>query len=82
MLVDGNPLAVRGFNTIGLKRRGYDAEQLAAIKQMHRFLYRQGKTLDEARQAIRELAAQMPSAAADVALMDAFLADATRGIAR
>ncbi|MDM0044324.1 acyl-ACP--UDP-N-acetylglucosamine O-acyltransferase [Variovorax dokdonensis] len=82
MLVDGNPLAVRGFNVVGLKRRGFDSEQLAAVKQMHRLLYRQGKTLEEARQAIRELGSQMPSAKAEVALMDAFLADATRGIAR
>ena len=82
MLVDGNPLAVRGFNTVGLKRRGFSAERLAAVKQMHRLLYRQGKTLDEARAAIEALTAETPEAAQDVALMNGFLAGATRGIAR
>ncbi|MBS0343814.1 MAG: acyl-[acyl-carrier-protein]--UDP-N-acetylglucosamine O-acyltransferase, partial [Proteobacteria bacterium] len=82
MLVDGNPLAVRGFNAIGLKRHGFSAQRLAAVKQMHKLLYREGKTLQEARAAIDALAAQDPEAAPDVALMSAFLADATRGIAR
>ncbi len=82
MLVDGNPLAVRGFNVIGLRRRDFSAARLAVVKQMHRLLYRQGKTLDEARQAIAALAAQTPEAAADVALMTDFLAQTERGIAR
>ncbi|WP_213954288.1 acyl-ACP--UDP-N-acetylglucosamine O-acyltransferase [Variovorax sp. dw_954] len=82
MLVDGNPMAVRGFNVIGLRRRGFTAERLAAVKQMHRLLYRQGRTLDDARSAISALAAEVPEAAADVALMSDFLAASTRGIAR
>ena len=49
---------------------------------MHRLLYREGKTLEDARRAIAELAAEIPDASADVALMNAFLADASRGIAR
>ena len=46
MMVDGNPLAVRGFNVEGLRRRGFDAERIAAVKQMHRLLYRRQLTLD------------------------------------
>ncbi len=49
---------------------------------MHRLLYRQGKTLDEARQAIADLAGDLPEAMPDVALMNEFLAGASRGIAR
>jgi len=82
MLVDGNPLAVRGINSVGLRRREFSALRLDLIKQMHRLLYRQGKTLDEARLAIAALAAQAPEAATDVALMNAFLVNAVRGIAR
>jgi UDP-N-acetylglucosamine acyltransferase len=82
MLVDGNPLAVRGFNVIGLRRRDFSAARIAAVKQMHKLLYRQGKTLDEARTAIEALAAEVPEAAADVELMSRFLAGSTRGIAR
>ena len=82
MMVDGNPLAVRGTNTEGLRRRGFDAERLRAVKQMHRLLYRSGLTFDDARTAIAALAGEIPQAEADVAMMSAFLATATRGIAR
>lgn len=85
MMVDGNPLAVRGFNAEGLRRRGFGPERLAAVKQMHRLLYRNGLTFDAARQAIDALAGEMPAAdavAADIAMMSEFLAGATRGIAR
>jgi UDP-N-acetylglucosamine acyltransferase len=82
MMVDGNPLAVRGLNTEGLRRRGFGPERIAAIKQMHRLLYRSGLTFERAREAIDALAGEAPQAAADVAMMSAFLARATRGIAR
>jgi UDP-N-acetylglucosamine acyltransferase len=82
MLVDGNPLAVRGFNVEGLRRRGFDAPRIAAVKQMHKLLYREGKTFEQAREAITALSREAPHAAGDVALMNAFLAGATRGIAR
>jgi UDP-N-acetylglucosamine acyltransferase len=49
---------------------------------MHRLLYRQGKTLEEARASINALAAETPEAAEDVALMERFLSNSTRGIAR
>lgn len=82
MLVDGNPLAVRGFNVVGLRRRGFTAERISAVKQMHRLLYRQGHTLEQARNQIEGLAASMPEAAGDVDMMNRFLAASTRGIAR
>ncbi len=80
MVVDGNPLAVRAVNLVGLKRRDFSDARLKAIREMHKLLYRQGKTLDEARSAI--LALDVPEAAADIALMDAFLATSVSGIAR
>jgi UDP-N-acetylglucosamine acyltransferase len=82
MMVDGNPLAVRGFNVEGLRRRGFGAERIAAVKQMHRLLYRSGLTFDQSREAIAALATEAPLAADDVAMMGRFLAQATRGIAR
>lgn len=82
MLVDGNPLAVRGVNAEGLRRRGFSATRLSAVKRMHRLLYRDGKTLEQARQAIADLASELPDAADDVAQMLSFLARVTRGIAR
>jgi len=82
MMIEGNPLAVRGFNIEGLRRRGFTPERLKAVKQMHRLLYRQGLTLEDAVQAIASLAAEMPEAAQDIALMQSFLTASTRGIAR
>ncbi|MDO8905852.1 acyl-ACP--UDP-N-acetylglucosamine O-acyltransferase [Hydrogenophaga sp.] len=82
MLVDGNPLAVRGFNLVGLRRRGFTPDRVAAVKQMHKLLYRQGLTLEQSRSGIEALAGEMPAAAADVDMMNRFLASATRGIAR
>lgn len=82
MMVDGNPLAVRGLNLEGLRRRGFSSARVAAIKQMHRLLYRQGLTLDAARAAMAELPSIHPEAAADIALMLAFLDGSTRGVAR
>jgi len=82
MTVDGNPLAVRGFNIVGLRRRGFDAARIAGVKQMHRLLYRDGLTFEKAREAIDALPGEMPASAPDVALMSAFLAQSTRGIAR
>ncbi|GAB3659939.1 acyl-ACP--UDP-N-acetylglucosamine O-acyltransferase [Ramlibacter alkalitolerans] len=82
MLVDGNPLAVRGVNVVGLRRREFGDARIAAIRQMHKLLYREGRTLEAAREAIAALAQSAPEAAQDVALMGSFLAAATRGIAR
>lgn len=82
MMVDGNPLAVRGINAEGLRRRGFSPERSAVVKQMHRLLYRSGLTLDEARQRIGVLAAEHPQAVADIERMNAFLATADRGLAR
>ena len=82
MMVDGNPLAVRGLNLEGLRRRGFSPERLAAIKQMHRLLYRQGLTLEAAHSAIAALPAAHPEAAADIAQLLAFLNTSARGIAR
>jgi UDP-N-acetylglucosamine acyltransferase len=82
MMADGNPLAVRGFNAEGLRRRQFSEERVNAVKQMHKLLYRTGKTLAQATVEIAELAQSIPQAAADVALMNQFLAHSTRGIAR
>ena len=82
MTVDGNPLAVRGFNVEGLRRRGFSAARIAAVKQMHRLLYRSGKTFEDARMSIAALASTMPEAAGDIATMTDFLARASRGIVR
>ena len=85
MMVSGNPLGVHGFNVEGLRRRGFSRERIAQVKQIHRLLYRDGLTLEQARQRIEALQpgeAADPLAQADVRLVLDFLATSTRGIAR
>lgn len=56
--VSGNPASPRGINSEGLKRRGYSSDDIRAIKRAYKTLYRDGLSLDEARTAIAESAAQ------------------------
>ena len=82
MLVDGNPGKPRSFNIEGLRRRGFSPDRIAAIKAMHKYLYRDGLSLEQARTAIAELAAEYPEAADDIRGMLDFLAHSKRGIVR
>ncbi len=78
----GNPAEAQSINAEGLKRRGFSPERIALIKQMYRLLYRQGLTLEAARQQIDTLRGEVPDADADIALMQQFLAQSARGIVR
>jgi len=40
MVVEGHPSKVRKVNTVGLERNGYTAEQIAALREAHRLIYR------------------------------------------
>jgi UDP-N-acetylglucosamine acyltransferase len=82
MLVDGNPLAVRGVNVVGLRRREFSAERINVVRQMHKLLYRENRTLDDAKAAIAALTQSVSEAGADIELMLGFLGSAERGIAR
>jgi len=82
MLVSGNPLGVHGFNVEGLRRRGFSAERIAVVKQMHRLLYRKGLTLEHAKAEIQALRGQAEGVDADIALLLDFLAASQRGIVR
>ena len=82
MVVDGNPLEVRAVNLVGLRRRDFSNTRLSAIREMHKLLYRQGKTLDEAMAGIEALGQAQPEVLADAALMQDFLKTSASGIAR
>lgn len=83
MMVDGHPLAVRGINTEGLRRRGFSPARLLVIKQMHRLLYRRGLTLQAASAAIAALeSGDAAGVSADVVAMNSFLLNSQRGIVR
>ena len=82
MTATGNPLGVAGINAEGLRRRGFSRERIALVKQMHKLLYREGLTLEKAREAIAALRGTVEGADGDVELLLSFVAAATRGIVR
>lgn len=68
----------RGINSEGLKRRGFDATRIAAIKRAYRTLYMAGLSLPEAREKLVEQAQRSE----DVQEMLAFLDHSERSLAR
>ncbi|MBI3303318.1 MAG: acyl-ACP--UDP-N-acetylglucosamine O-acyltransferase [Deltaproteobacteria bacterium] len=74
----GDRAHLHGLNLIGLKRRGWSAEQLVAIKKAYRTLFSEGLPLKEALVAIRSAYPSSP----EVAHMTDFIAASTRGICR
>jgi UDP-N-acetylglucosamine acyltransferase len=84
VMSEGHPAGARSMNYEGLRRRGFSPARVAAVKAMHKALYREGLTLEQARGRIAGLAQATPEAAQDVERMLAFLADVNpqRGIVR
>jgi UDP-N-acetylglucosamine acyltransferase len=84
VMCQGQPAAARSMNFEGLRRRGFSAERISAVKAMHKALYRDDLSLDAAMSRIGELATSHPDAQADVQMMNGFLANvsAQRGIVR
>ena len=76
--VSGNPAKPHGINSEGLKRRGYSSDDLRAIKRAYRLLYREGRSLEDARTAIAEAAGEC----AALGPLSDFIAVTNRGIVR
>ena len=84
VMCQGQPAQARSMNYEGLRRRGFSAERLAAVKAMHRALYRDNLTLDLARQAIADLGEKGQESLSDIEMMLSFLEQTSpqRGIVR
>lgn len=84
VMCQGQPAQARSMNFEGLRRRGFSPERIAAVKAMHKALYREQLTLERAMEQIAGLAEKTPAAAPDVARMLAFLRQSSpqRGIVR
>jgi UDP-N-acetylglucosamine acyltransferase len=84
VMVQGQPAEARSMNFEGLRRRGFSPDRIAAVKAMHKALYREDLTLDQARARIAELTGKHPESATDVQMMLSFLEGASpqRGIVR
>jgi UDP-N-acetylglucosamine acyltransferase len=53
-LVDGNPPAVYGLNSVGLRRHGFPRETLAELKDAYKIIYRSERNISQAVTALRE----------------------------
>jgi UDP-N-acetylglucosamine acyltransferase len=84
VMSEGQPAKARSMNFEGLRRRGFSADRISAVKAMHKALYRDGLTLEQAKLRIAEITAKTPEAAPDVQMMLSFLErmDVQRGIVR
>jgi UDP-N-acetylglucosamine acyltransferase len=78
VMAAGDTAKPYGINTEGLRRRGFSAAALAAIKRAYKTLYKSGLTLDQARAQLAEQA----KTCAEVGLLSDFLQGSTRGIVR
>jgi len=78
VMVSGHSAQPHGLNTEGLKRRGFSADTIRALKQAYKTLYRSQLTLQEAIEALRAQTADC----AEVGRMVEFLERQTRGIVR
>jgi UDP-N-acetylglucosamine acyltransferase len=84
VMCQGQPAQARSMNYEGLRRRGFSPDRIAAVKAMHRALYRDDLTLQVARERIGQLLEKHPESSADIAMMLAFLEQSSpqRGIVR
>lgn len=84
VMCQGQPAQARSMNFEGLRRRGFSPERIAAVKAMHKALYRDGLSLEQAKARIAELRGDKPESEPDVAMMLAFLDQVSpqRGIVR
>ena len=76
--IGGIPPAPHGINSEGLKRRGFGAEDIAALKKAYRTLYKSGLSIADAQAELEKQAVEAPHVRA---IVD-FLAASTRGILR
>ncbi len=84
VMSQGQPAKARSMNFEGLRRRGFSSARVAAVKAMHKVLYRDDLTLEQAQSRIATLAEATPEARPDVDLMLSFLGGVSseRGIVR
>ncbi len=74
----GNSASPHGINSEGLKRRGFSAKALAAVKGAYKTLYKSGLSLEEARLRIAEQSSSQP----ELQVLADFLAKPGRGVIR
>ena len=78
MIAHGDPVDVRGFNKIGMDRRGCNEDSKKSIKEAYRILYRSKESISEAMDRIEK---EVPKTEELIALID-FCRSSKKGIIR
>ena len=75
--MDGNAMKVIGVNAVGLKRRNFDTAVVQALKEAHRFIYRDGLNRTQALERVENDLEQYD----EIKRLVAFYRNSTRGVA-
>jgi UDP-N-acetylglucosamine acyltransferase len=78
VMAAGDRARLHGLNTVGLKRNGFSAESLNALKKAYRIIFRIGLTMKEAIQRVRAEVEPIP----EVVNLVAFILESERGVTR
>ena len=78
VMAAGNPAATHGINSEGLRRRGFSAQAIEALRRAYKTVYRSSLTFEEAKQALATQAGE----SAEIRLLLDFLLNVSRGITR
>jgi UDP-N-acetylglucosamine acyltransferase len=78
LIITGDPAVPHGINLEGLKRSGFTPDQIKALKNAYKIIYKSGNRLQEAIQLLDELSSQHDV----VARLPEFLRLSSRGIVR
>ncbi len=78
VIAEGQPARPRGINSEGLKRRGFSAEDLDAIKDAYKLIYLSGAIMSE----VKAKLADMSQSSVHVARMLAFIESSKRALSR
>ena len=84
-MASGNTAEPHGLNAEGLRRRGFSAERIQALRRAYKLLYKQGLSFEEAQRQLAGMAEEPGEdahARADLRRLLEFLARVTRGIVR
>ena len=82
VILNGNPAAAHGINVEGLKRRGFSRDEINAIRNAYKIIYKSGLTLDDAKAALAAEEQADAAGAPHLKSMREFLENVTRGIVR
>ena len=75
-MVHGNRAKTRGLNVVGLKRSDYSAEDKKSIKEIYRYLFKEGDLFDT---SLENIKSNIPDSTVKSIYLD-FFSKSTRGL--